>query len=137
TWAHFFGKSFTKDAADDFGEHNPCTNPELLEYLADNFKQYNNNPKDLIRWICNSQAYGLSSKANKWNDKTDDETLFARMLLQPMSPEVMFDAILIALSRTTAIQDDVRNQREEFMKKLVVGFGNDEGEEGNFNGTVV
>ena len=34
-WHHFFGKSFTKDAPDDFGEHNPASHPELLDRLAE------------------------------------------------------------------------------------------------------
>lgn len=138
TWAHFFGKSFTRDAADDFGEHNQVTNPELLEFLADEFKAYNHNPKDLIRWICNSQAYGLSSKANRWNDKSDDEVLFARMLLKSMSPEQLFDSLMTATASKTSTNKEARlAAREAWLDKLVLNFGNDEGEEGTFTGTVV
>lgn len=137
TWGHFFGKSFTRDAVDDFHEGNPPSYPELLDKLSEDWaKDYGYNPKVLIRWICNSQAYGLSSKANKWNDKTDDETLFARMLLKPMSPEQMFDSMMIATARIGA-GEKAKEAKQEFLGKLVVSFGNDEGEEGNFSGTVV
>jgi hypothetical protein len=135
-WAHFFGKSFTRDAVDDFGEHNPVTNPELLDFLAAEFKAYNHNPKDIVRWICNSQAYGLSSKANKTNDKPDDEVLFARMLLKAMSPEQLFDSLMTATA--SGISKDARHAlRDAWLDKLVLNFGNDEGEEGTFSGTVV
>jgi len=139
TWAHFFGKSFTKDGPDDFGDHNPVTNPELLDFLTEEFaKSYNHNPKELVRWICNSQAYGLSSKATKWNDKMDDEVLFARMLLKPMTPEQLFESLMTATaSKITADKAQKHALREKWLDDLVLNFGNDEGEEGTFSGTVV
>jgi hypothetical protein len=138
-WAHFFGKSFTKDAADDFGEHNPVTNPELLDYLGEEFaKKYNHSPKDVVRWICNSQAYGLSSRSNPTNDKPDDEVLFARMLPKSMTPEQLFDSLMTATASKASEDKDVRRGlREKWLDTLVLNFGNDEGEEGTFSGTVV
>jgi hypothetical protein len=136
-WAHFMGKSFTKDNPDDFGEHNACSHPELLDKLSEDWaKKYNHNPKDLVRWICNSRAYGLSSVANKGNDKTEDEVFFARMLLKPMTPEQLFDSLMTATARTQNLTER-KAAREDWLSKLVVNFGNDEGEEGTYNGTVV
>ncbi len=143
TWGHFFGKSFTKDNPDDFGEHNPVSHPDLLDKLSEDWaKKYDHDPKTLIRWICNSQSYGLSSKANKWNDKTDDETLFARMLLKPMTPEQMFESMMTATmdqgrKMTEKEKEDRITTKEAWFSKLVVNFGNDEGEEGTFTGTVI
>lgn len=139
TWGHFFGKSFTKDSVDDFSDGNPPSHPELLDKLAEDWaKNYGHNPKVLIRWICNSQAYGLSSKANKWNDKTDDETLFARMLLKPMTPEQMFESMMIASGDPRLKDKEKRKEsKEQFLNRLTVNFGNDEGEEGSYSGTVV
>jgi hypothetical protein len=138
-WGHFFGKSMTKDNADDFGEHNPVSHPDLLEKLGEDWaKKYAHNPKALIRWICNSQAYGLSSRANEWNDKTEDETLFARMLLKPMTPELMFESLMTATqARLGQNKDDKLAAKKAWFSKLTVNFGNDEGEEGTFSGTVV
>lgn len=143
-WHHFFGKSFTKDAPDDFGEHNPVSHPELLDKLSEDWaKKYNHNPKDLVRWICNSRAYGLSSVAHKGNDKQEDEIFFARMLLKPMSPEQLFDSLKTAAEAKTRKEltgkdKEARDkEREVWLNKLVVNFGNDEGEEGTFSGTVV
>ncbi|MBX9679796.1 MAG: DUF1549 and DUF1553 domain-containing protein [Gemmataceae bacterium] len=136
-WGHFFGKSFTKDAIDDFGEHNPVTNEELLDTLAKEWaEKYNHNPRVLVRWICNSKAYGLSSVANKTNDKPEDEVFFARMLQKPMTPEQMFESMMTA----TAVQSSKTERmetKERWLDKLVQNFGNDEGEEGSFSGTIV
>jgi hypothetical protein len=139
TWGHFFGKSFTKDNVDDFGEHNPVTNPELLDKLSDDWaKKFNHNPKDLIRWICNSRAYSLSSIANKTNDKPEDEIFFARMLLKSMSPEQLFDSLMVATQAKVAASKDSRIElRQEWLKKLISNFGDDEGNEVSYNGTVV
>jgi Protein of unknown function (DUF1553) len=139
SWNHFFGKSFTRDAVDDFHEQHQVSHPELLEYMAKEWStNYAHNPKVLVRWICNSQAYGLSSKANKWNDQTDHEVLFARMLLKPMNPEQMFESMMIATqSRLGSNKEDKLAAKEKWLEKLVVNFGNDEGEEGTFSGTVV
>jgi hypothetical protein len=142
-WGHFFGISFTKGPVDDFHEQNPVSHPELLDKLAEDWaKTYSHNPKELIRWICNSQAYGLSSRANKWNDKQEDETLFARMLLKPMSPEAMFASVTVAThprwqSYTTEMKLAKLEGGEKWFKQLVDNFGNDEGEEGSYTGTVI
>jgi Protein of unknown function (DUF1549)/Protein of unknown function (DUF1553) len=143
TWGHFFGISFTRGLVDDFHDQNPISHEKLLEKIsADWAKNYNHNPKVLIRWICNSQAYGLSSKANKWNDKTDDESLFARMLLKPMTPEQMYASVTVANNyRWHKYDQDKKNTKlkggVEWYAKLTTNFGNDEGEEGTYTGSVV
>jgi hypothetical protein len=138
-WAHFFGRSFTKNASDDFGEHNPPSQPELLNRLADDWaNKYQHNPKQLIRWICNSRAYGLSSVANKSNDKVEDEDFFARMLLKPMTPEQLFDSLMTATqAKVGQTKASKQKLREAWLDKLILNFGNDEGEETSFNGTVI
>jgi hypothetical protein len=139
TWGHFFGKSFTKDAVDDFGEHNPVSHPELLDKLAEDWAtKYNYNPKELIRWICNSQAYGLESVTNKYNDKPEDEVFFARMLLKPMTAEQLFESLMTAThARAAKNKDQLKAERKQWLDTLIVNFGNDEGEEASYNGTVV
>jgi hypothetical protein len=110
----------------------------LLDYLAKEFKKYGNNPRDLIRWICNSEAYNLSSVANKTNEKGDAEPFFSRMLLKTMSPEQLFESLMTATQAEQAETKDAKKKlREDWMKNLVVNFGDDEGNEVTFNGTVV
>jgi hypothetical protein len=136
-WAHFFGRGFTK-VFDDFGEHNPVSHPELLDRLAEDFRKYNYRPRDLIRWICNSQAYGLGSTANETNDKEDAEPYFARMQLKAMSPEQLFESLMVATGAKASTDQMAKKQlRELWMKRLVDNFGDDEGNEATFNGTVV
>jgi hypothetical protein len=138
-WGHFFGRGFTKDAVDDFGEHNTVSYPELLDRLALDFaKRYNHNPRDLIRWICNSEAYGLSSVANKSNDKAEVEFYFSRVLLKAMTPEQLFESLMVATQAQAAkTRENKKKLREAWMRKLIVNFGDDEGNEANFNGTVI
>jgi hypothetical protein len=137
-WAHFMGRGFTK-VIDDFGsEQNEVSHPELLERMAKDFVKYNHHPRDVIRWICDSEAYGLSSRANKTNDKEDTEPYFSRMLLKAMSPEQLFESLMLATGAAAAEnKQDKKKLRESWMRKLVVNFGDDEGNEATFNGTVV
>jgi Protein of unknown function (DUF1549)/Protein of unknown function (DUF1553) len=150
-WGHLMGKSFTKDAVDDFGEHNPSSFPTildddgkvkhlgLLDKLAKDWaEKYHHDPKVLIRWICNSQAYGLSTITNKYNDKPDDEVFFARMLLKPMTPEQLFESLMTATeSKIAKNKEELREKKKAWLDQLIVNFGNDEGEEASYSGTVV
>lgn len=137
-WGHFMGRSFTKEP-DDFGEHNPVSHPALLDKLAKEWStKYKHDPKTLIRWICNSKPYHLSSVANDTNDKSDAEPFFSRMLLKAMTPEQLFESLMVATdSREGQTKDQRAEAREKWLNKLVVNFGDDEGSEGSFNGTVV
>ncbi len=138
-WFHFFGHGMNSPGAfDDLSGENQITHPELLEYLAKEFRAYGHNPRELIRWICNSEAYNLSSVANSTNDKADAEPFFSRMLLKSMSPEQLFQSLMVATNMDVTMTNAERKQAEkDWMKKLVVNFGDDEGNEATFNGTVV
>jgi Protein of unknown function (DUF1549)/Protein of unknown function (DUF1553) len=142
-WAHFFGRGFT-NPIDDFTDQNEPTNPELFNTLAENFKHYGYNQRDLIRWICNSNAYQLSCVANKSNEKPDAEPLFSRMLLKAMSPETLFDSLMVATRAggdmdklETDKKEAVKDLRNRFLDSLIANFGDDEGNEVVFNATVV
>jgi len=157
-WGQFFGRGFTtQGSVDDFGEHNPVSHafpddapqveqlkakygekPTLLDYLADEFVKYQYDPRTLIKWICNSEAYNLSAVANKTNDKADVEPFFSRMLLKSMSPEQLFESLMVATQAEAAEDKDGKKQlREAWMRNLIANFGDDEGNEVTFNGTVV
>jgi hypothetical protein len=132
-WAHFFGKGFTQPF-DDFNEQNQVSIPELLDELAAAYKHYGYDQKVLIRWICNSRAYQLSTVANKTNEKEDAEKFFSRMLLKVQTPEQLFESLMLA---TKADAPDKKALREQWQSKLIANFGDDEGNEVSFNGTVV
>jgi hypothetical protein len=136
-WAHFFGRGFT-NPVDDFGPENEASHPELLDELAAEFAHYGYDPRRLIRWICSSEAYNLSSVANKTNDKPDAEPLFGRMLLKSMSPEELFESLMVATQAEMFESRENRAKiRQDWMKNLTSNFGDDEGNEVTFNGTVV
>ncbi|HXG08279.1 MAG TPA: DUF1549 domain-containing protein [Gemmataceae bacterium] len=137
-WAHFCGRGFCMPL-DDFNEQNPISYPELLDELAANYKHYGYDLKLLIRWICNSRLYHLSCQANATNDKADAEPYFSRMLLKALSPEELFESLTTATTPETADSDRAarREQREAWLNSLITNFGDDEGNEITFNGTVV
>lgn len=136
-WAHFMGRGFS-NPVDDFNESNQISHPELLDELARNFKASGYDSKALIRWICNSYAYNLKSTANGTNDKPEAEPLFSRMLLKPMSPEQLFESLMVATQAEFAEGREGRGRsREQWLNSLITNFGDDEGNEVSFNGTVV
>ncbi len=136
-WAHFFGRGFT-NPVDDFGPENEPSHPELLDELATEFAHYGYDPKRLIRWICNSDAYSLSSVANKTNDTADAEPFFSRMLLKAMTPEQLFESLMTATQADMFESKENRKKlRDQWMRNLTTNFGDDEGNEVTFNGTVV
>jgi hypothetical protein len=134
-WSVFFGKGFC-NPIDDFNEQNQVSNPELLKEMGEKFKHYGFDMKKLIRWICNSEAYNLSCAANATNDKQEHEVFFSRMLLKAMAPEVLFESLMVA-TQSSAGKDAKQEQRGNWLDSLVTNFGDDEGNEANFNGSVV
>jgi hypothetical protein len=137
-WAHFMGRGFT-NPIDDFGEHNPPSHPELLDRLGQEFVASGYNLHRLITWITSSKPYHLTSVANQTNMKGDTEQYFSRMLLKAMTPEQLVDSIFEATraEQTKATPADRRAMRDEWLRDFTVNFGDDEGNEATFNGTVV
>lgn len=139
-WAHFFGRGMNEQAApDDFGGHNKIIHPELLEKLGQEFIKYKYDPKALIEWICNSDAYNLSYMApTKDMAKPEYDVFFARMPLKALSPEVLFNALTEATKADVQVDAETRKtNRDRWMSRLVPNFGDDEGNEMTFNGTIV
>ncbi len=136
-WGVFFGRGFV-NPIDDFNDQNPNSNPELLNALAARFKHYNYDLKRLIRWICNSNPYNLSYVANRSNDKPEHEALFSRMILKAMSPEQLFESLMVAAKLdATESKEGKKKLKDQWLNRLISNFGDDEGNEVNFNGTVV
>ena len=89
-WAHFYGRGII-EPVDDVRVSNPATNPELLDALAAKFTEYNYDFKRLVRDICNSRTYQLSTRVNETNET--DLTNFSRSYVRRMRAEVFLDAI--------------------------------------------
>ena len=144
-WAHFFGRGMNElPAADDFGGHNKVVHPDLLKQLADDFVKYGYDSKKLIEWICNSDAYSLTYQSNGLADgkggnaKDEAAPYFTRMNLKSMSPEVLFESLEVATRLDMAPDRDAKKAKKEaWMAKLTRNFGDDEGNEVTFNGTII
>ena len=89
-WKHFFSRGLV-EPEDDMRETNPAVNPELLQALAQSFIKDSFDMKNLIRTICQSQTYQLSSIPNEFNAK--DKTYFSRYYPKRLNAEVLYDAI--------------------------------------------
>ena len=104
-WAHFFGIGIV-DPPDAFDlarldPRNPPpepwtlqpSNPELLDELAREFTNQGFDLKEMMRQICNSQAYQLSSRySGTWDPSYT--RYYARHLIQRLDSEALVDAVV-------------------------------------------
>lgn len=89
-WAHFHGVGIV-EPVDDVRVSNPPSNPELLDALAKKFVEYNFDFKRLVRDICTSRTYQLSTRTNPTN--VSDTRNFSHAKIRRMRAEVMLDVI--------------------------------------------
>jgi hypothetical protein len=142
-WGQFFGYGFTKPV-DDMGPHNAASHPELLQRLSEEFVKSKYDLKQLIRWICNSEAYNLTSqygRRNEVDNPANGETaLFSHMYVKSMTAEQLYDSLIIATNAHKSGRgswEQAEQQRQQWMQQFVVAFGTDENDESTtFNGTI-
>jgi hypothetical protein len=134
-WGHFVGRGLV-NPVDDIGPHNPPSHPELLDRLAKGFQASGYDVKRLIRTIMASRPYQASSVRTKGSEK--EEGAFNVMALRPMSPEQLFDSLLVATNAHHAGGSlGADRKRDEWMRQFLFAFGNDEGDEAtSFQGTI-
>ncbi|MCE9565331.1 MAG: DUF1549 and DUF1553 domain-containing protein [Planctomycetes bacterium] len=89
-WAHFLGRGIV-DPLDDMRITNPPSNPELLDALAKNLVDNKFSLKSLIKTICKSRTYQLSSTPNDFNKS--DKQAYARYYPKRLQAEVLLDAL--------------------------------------------
>ncbi|MAT15500.1 MAG: S-layer protein, partial [Planctomyces sp.] len=97
-WADLMGRGMV-EPVDDLRGTNPAVNQELLTALAKDFVEHDFNIKDLVRRICNSYAYGLSSHPVERN--MVDTRNYSRFYRQRLRAEVLFDSI----AQATGVKD--------------------------------
>jgi hypothetical protein len=100
-WAQFFGRGII-EPVDDVRVSNPAANAELLDELGKKFTAYNYDFRHLIRDICNSRTYQLSSITNDTNES--DARNFSHSAIRRLRAEVMLDCI----SEVTGTRDKFR-----------------------------
>ena len=89
-WAQFFGRGIV-EPVDDVRISNPPSNRELLEALGQHLADYNFDARKLIRDICASRVYQLSSVPNATN--RDDDSQFSHARLRRLRADVLLDSI--------------------------------------------
>jgi hypothetical protein len=97
-WAHCFGRGIV-EPVDDTRISNPASNPELLEALAAKLTEYHFDLKRLMRDVCLSRTYQLSTRPNKTNE-TDDRN-FSKASIRRIRAELLLDCV----SQVTETQD--------------------------------
>jgi len=89
-WAHFLGRGIIHEV-DDVRVSNPPVNGELLDELGRRFTEYQYDFKKLVRDICVSRTYQLTTQANETNGK--DSTNFSHASLRRVRAEILFDCV--------------------------------------------
>ena len=89
-WSHFFGQGIIHEV-DDVRVSNPPSNAELLDSLGKHFTDYKYDFKKLVRDICTSRTYQLSTVANPSNES--DTRNFARQSVRRIRAETLLDCI--------------------------------------------
>ncbi|MBC7980694.1 MAG: DUF1553 domain-containing protein, partial [Armatimonadetes bacterium] len=89
-WDHYMGVGIV-DPVDDVRVSNPPSNPELLDELARKFVAYDYDFKKLVRDICTSRTYQLSTASNATNET--DTRNFSKAMIRRVRAEVLLDSI--------------------------------------------
>jgi Tfp pilus assembly protein PilV len=140
-WSHFLGYGFTKPV-DDLGEHNPPSHPELLDGLAERFREQSFDLKELVRWIVLSRPYSLSSRAVAANAKDDpalgEKPKFSQFYLRQMQAEQLYESLLTATQADkTQRAEEAAKKKDQWLSQFVIAFGTDEGDDATtFNGSI-
>ncbi len=134
-WNQFHGRAFTP-AVDDMSSHNPPSHPALLDRLSEEFALSGYDVKQLIRWVCNSESYQLTSRFSEGNSKDNPEAgetpLFSRIYVKPMSAEQLYDSLVVATQGQLAggpTLDQSDKTRDQWLRQFVVSFETEENDE--------
>ena len=89
-WGYLTGVGII-EPIDDIRAGNPPSNPDLLDWLAQDFIKNGFNVRHLIATICKSRTYQLSLKSNRWN--VDDKINYSHATARRLPAEVLYDSI--------------------------------------------
>jgi hypothetical protein len=89
-WGYLTGVGII-EPLDDIRAGNPPSNPELLDYLTEEFVKSGFNMRHVLALVCKSRTYQLSVATNKWNE--DDKINFSHAIARRLPAEVLYDAV--------------------------------------------
>ena len=104
-WAHFMGVGIVWPV-DDIRVSNPASNPELFKALGSKLTEYKFDVKQLVRDICNSQAYQRTTQTNETNAQDTRNYAFSRIRRIPA------ETLLDCVSEVTSTKDKFRGLPE-------------------------
>jgi WD40 repeat protein len=99
-WGYLLGRGII-EPLDDIRAGNPPTNPELLEYLTQEFVKSGFNTRKVFQLVCNSRTYQLSLRTNKWNE--DDTVNYSHAVARRLSAETLFDSVVKVTGATSSL----------------------------------
>jgi len=142
-WAHFFGRGLVHPV-EEMNDRNRPSHPELLDGLAREFAAQGFDPKWLVRSICRSRTYQLSSRRPRAVQPAE-ERYFGHALTRAMSPDELFDSIVEATGSEGRLRAQAKNApgrtletiRRDILRQFRFTFGDDENTDVvDFQGTV-
>ncbi len=128
-WYQLFGRG-NVHPVDDFNRDNAAAVPELTEHLADHARKSGYDIRSMLRLICTSRAYQLTSRSAEQDAKRI--RVFAARTIRPLSPEQMADSVGVAMGQKMSAA-----QRREFIEESTRGtLDEDSGETWAYRETV-
>ncbi len=89
-WGYLLGVGII-EPLDDIRAGNPPSNPELLDYLTEEFVKSGFDVRHVMRLIVKSRTYQLSVETNRWN--ADDRVNYSHAIARRLPAEVLLDAV--------------------------------------------
>lgn len=118
-WEQMFGVALNGAGfADDISADHPVKFPELMDGLANTFRQSGFQPKELVRWLCKSKAYGLSSV--RAGGIEDEDTSFQFMPVKRMTSHQLSRSLPLALRA-----DPTRFRQADFTEAIFINPSNE------------
>ncbi len=137
-WNHFLGRGFI-EPIDDIRPSNPVVAPAVLDKLAADFVANDYDLKHLIRQICATQVYQISSAPAKKVDL--DNKLWAHYRLMPMAPDELMDSLVEATNMGPLLERVAGGRLDQIKFAMAKQFTflfdvDEEFEQKDFEGTI-
>lgn len=99
-WGYLLGTGII-EPIDDIRAGNPPSNPELLDYLTEEFINSKFDVRHVVKLIAKSRTYQLSLATNEWNE--DDTLNYSHAKARRLPAEVLLDSIYRVTGTTPKI----------------------------------
>lgn len=138
-WAHFFGQGFAE--LEGLSSLEPSDYDAVWTILAEDFIRNGYDLKRLVKIIVCTKAYQRSSQVSE-PAREQEWGEFAHQRVRPLSPDELFRVLTKTLDLKAQLSERMDEKkfeqfRDNFFRKFLTVFGNDEMEESEtFNGTI-